>query len=69
MKNSKTKFIKTRVSALISGITVELEEDIEVSQDVMPDYIEKIKLDSLITNLSTLNNFIVNVEGEDKDGK
>lgn len=66
MKNSKTKFIKSRVSAIISGITVELEEDIEVSPETMPDYIEKIKIESLITNLATLNNFIANVEGEEK---
>jgi hypothetical protein len=68
MKNSKTKFIKSRVSAIISGVTVELEEDIEVSPETMPDYLEKLKIESLITNLATLNNFIATIDGEEKNG-
>lgn len=68
MKNSKTKFIKSRVSAVISGVTVELEEDIEVSLETMPDYLEKLKIESLITNLATLNNFIATIDGEEKNG-
>ena len=68
MKNSKTKFIKSRESAVISGVTVELEEDIEVSPETMSDYLEKLKIESLITNLATLNNFIATIDGEEKNG-
>lgn len=39
MKNSKTKFIKSKVSTIISGVTIELEENIEISSDLLPDSI------------------------------
>lgn len=63
MKNSK-KVTTATVSVDLGGVHVSLQEQVELSTDTLPEYAESVKLDLLLKNLTTLNNFVAKVQNE-----
>lgn len=63
MKNNKT-VVTAKVSADLGGVHVSLQEQAELSSDSLPQYVEDVKVDLLVKNLTTLNNFISKVQND-----
>ena len=59
MKNSnRSKVVKTSVSAVVGTVNVSLSEEIELPNDSLPEFVSEVKLNSVLSNLATLNNFV-----------